>query len=183
MHGVHGAFRGRKSRGDVHRHERRVGRRTDLCALSPIAPADRIAGCGRTPHRSASDHYDGSDTEGMWHGCDLENRNRTIFAASDSHRWRAAFFRKPGLIIVRAGSCNRPAQCAVNLKQPADMARAISVAGGVRQAAVDSGFMLLQRRGFSSLGKCWIGRHPPGVTFCRPASPPVISPLYRLRNG
>lgn len=38
-------------------------------------------------------------------------------------------------------------------------------------------------RGFSSQGKCWIGRHPPGVTSCRPTSPPIISPLYRLRNG
>ncbi|MEE8659395.1 hypothetical protein DOFOFD_10300 [Acetobacteraceae bacterium EV16P] len=50
----------------------------------------------------------------------------------------------------------------VRLEQPADMARAISVAGGVRQAAVDSGFMLRQRPGVFVAGEMLDWEAPTG---------------------
>lgn len=50
----------------------------------------------------------------------------------------------------------------VTLAQPADMARAISMAGGVRQMAVDSGFMLRQRPGVFLAGEMLDWEAPTG---------------------
>lgn len=50
----------------------------------------------------------------------------------------------------------------ITLKQPAEMARAISVAGGIRQAAVDSGFMLRQRPGVFVAGEMLDWEAPTG---------------------
>lgn len=162
LHGVTAHFEGRKGRGDVTVTKDGLEGAPIYALSAPLR--QRIASQG-----AAELHIDLRPIMTM--DQTRENVARLRPRESQSNHLRrlglspvarglfqeAWFNRREGLDLATALH-NVP----VRLEQPADMARAISVAGGVRQSAVDSGLMLRQRPGVFIAGEMLDWEAPTG---------------------